>query len=237
MEPLMDPKHILIVEDERDLADILGYNLTKAGYKVTIIHDGTAALAAIRKGPAPDLIILDLMLPGVSGTEIARQARTSPATARIPILMLTAKAEEADVVAGLTIGADDYVTKPYSTKVVLARVDALLRRVNSPTDGSSTLVTVGPLAADLAVHSITLESVELKLTLTEFKLLVALMQAPKRVLARNDLISRVMGAGIVITSRTIDVHIAAIRKKLGQYGDMIRTVRGVGYQLSPLIPA
>ncbi len=233
----MDGKHILIVEDENDLAEVLGYNLTKAGHKVSIVHDGNEGIAFIRKTP-PDLVILDLMLPGMSGTEVARQARTNPSTARLPILMLTAKADETDIISGLGIGADDYVTKPYSTKVVLARVDALLRRSTTADQaGGGAQVTVGPLAADLSLHTITLDAVELKLTLTEFKLLVALMQAPKRVLARHDLISRVMGPGIVITSRTIDVHIASIRKKLGIHGDMIRTVRGVGYQLSPMVPA
>jgi two-component system phosphate regulon response regulator PhoB len=232
----MAAKNLLIIEDERDLAEMLAYNLRKAGYTVNIEFDGTAGLAAIRRDP-PDLVILDLMLPGIQGAEVARQVRTTPATARLPILMLTAKAEESDQVAGLATGADDYVTKPYSTKVVIARVEALLRRAagaaGTSTGGGAMQIRVGPVQADLAVHAVTVEGAEIKLTLTEFKLLVALLQAPKRVLSRADLIARVMGPGIVITSRTIDVHIAAIRKKLGDYGEMIRTIRGVGYQLSP----
>jgi len=228
----MEKKLILIVEDEKDLAEVLAYNLQNRGYRTMLAHDGVAGLAEIRRAK-PDLVILDLMLPGMTGMEVARQARMAQVTARIPILMLTAKGEETDIVAGLGVGADDYVTKPYSIKVVLARVAALLRRAVAPE--SAAQVSIGPLAADLSLHTITLDGVELKLTLTEFRLLVALMQSPRRVLARNDLISRVMGPGVVITSRTIDVHIAAIRKKLNQYGDMIRTVRGVGYQLTPLI--
>ncbi len=227
---MVHSRRILIVEDEQDLADMLVYNLKKAGFQPFCAHDGPSAVQAALAS-TPDLIILDLMLPGLPGTEVARQVRTHPRTSKVPILMLTARADESDQVAGLSVGADDYVTKPFSMKVLLARVTALLRRVGGEVTGGAS-VRVGSLSADLAAHTVSVDGVEAKLTLTEFKLLVALMQAPKRVLSRNDLISRVMGPGIVVTARTIDVHIAALRKKLGSCGGMIRTIRGVGYQLT-----
>jgi DNA-binding response OmpR family regulator len=225
-------KRILVVEDERDLAEMLGYNLKRAGYHALLAHDGAEGLALARQA-LPDLVLLDLMLPALSGIEVARQLRADPATSGISIVMLTARAEETDQIAGLSIGADDYVTKPFSMKVLLARVEALLRRSSEAArPGTGPAVRLGPIEADLSSHRVLVDGVEMKLTLTEFKLLVALLQAPQRVLSRNDLITRVMGPGIVVTARTIDVHIAAIRKKLGDHGPMIRTVRGVGYQLS-----
>lgn len=223
-------RKILVVEDERDLAELLVYNLKKNGYVATATHDGQSALNAFRTTP-PDLIILDLMLPGMSGIEIARQIRTNPKGAAVPIIMLTARADEADQLAGLSVGADDYVTKPFSMKVLLARVAAMLRRNPSP-EGSASLLRVGPVEADLGAHILTVDGVEAKLTLTEFKLLAAMMQTPRRVLSRTELINRVMGPGIIVTARTIDVHVAALRKKLGHAGVMIRTIRGVGYQIT-----
>lgn len=223
-------KRVLVVEDERDLADMLVYNLkNKAGYHAAAVYDGPSALAAVGQN-APDLVILDVMLPGLNGIEVARQLRTNPRTSTLPIVMLTARADEADQLAGLSVGADDYVTKPFSMKVVLARVAALLRRAQASDTG--TTVRLGPIAADLASHTVTVDNAEAKLTLTEFKLLVALLQAPRRVLSRADLIGRVMGPGIVVTARTIDVHIAALRRKMGIHGPMIRTIRGVGYQIT-----
>lgn len=227
-------RRVIVVEDERDLADLMVYNLAKAGFMASAVHDGPSAVAAITASP-PDLIVLDVMLPGISGLDVARQVRTHPRSGKVPILMLTAKADEGDQVAGLSVGADDYVTKPFSMKVLLARVAALLRR-SGEGEPSAGGVAVGPITADLNAHSIRVEGVELKLTLTEFKLLVALMQAPKRVLSRDDLIRRVMGPGIKVTARTIDVHVAALRKKLGDFGGLIRTIRGVGYQLLEQVP-
>lgn len=219
---------ILIVEDERDLAELLAYNLQKAGYQVTTVHDGKAAIERVRRDP-PDLVLLDIMLPGVSGHDVARDIRTNPRTSTLPIIMLTARAEEAQQLTGLAAGADDYIAKPFSTKILLARVHALLRRV-APAGGAERL-EVGPIVADLSAHQLTLAGTPLVLTLTEFKLLVALMQQHGKVLSRADLIARVIGPDIVVTTRTIDVHIASIRKKLGRHGGMIRTIRGVGYQL------
>jgi two-component system phosphate regulon response regulator PhoB len=220
--------HITVVEDEADLAELLAYNLQRAGYQIRTVHDGVAAVESITKHP-PDLIVLDLMLPRLSGTEVARQVRTNPRTATIPLLMLTARAAEVDQVAGFKAGADDYVTKPFSMPVLLARVEALLRRTKGPE--ASKPLQVGPLAADLAQHQISLDGRPLTLTLTEFRLLVALMRSRGRVLSRDDLVYTAMGPSVMVTARTIDVHIAAIRKKLGPHQEMVRTIRGVGYTL------
>jgi two-component system phosphate regulon response regulator PhoB len=244
------PKRILVVEDERDLAEMLSYNLTRAGYHPTVAGDGNRAIQLAQANP-PDCVVLDLMLPGVPGMEVARILRETPSTTSIPILMLTARAEEADELAGLAAGADDYVTKPFSVKVVLARIEALLRRApvsvggamynplgnSSANTGGGGSATLGLVHADLDQHSITSSGEPVKLTLTEFKLLVALMGSPRRVLSRNELIAKVMGPGVIVTTRTIDVHIAAIRKKLGAAGGQIRTIRGVGYQMSAEIHA
>lgn len=225
---MVQAHRILVVEDEQDLADLLAYNLKKAGFLPQILHDGVSAVQTARAAP-PDLIILDVMLPGLNGVEVARQLRTDPRCRQVPIVMLTARAEEADQLAGLSVGADDYVTKPFSMKVLLARVTALLRRTSGEGEQGAS-VRVGPVVADLAAHTVMVDGAEARLTLTEYKLLVAMMQARRRVLSRNDLIARVLGPGIVVTARTIDVHVASLRRKLGVAGSMIRTIRGVGYQ-------
>lgn len=223
-------KHIIVVEDEADLAELVAYNLERAGYQVQVARDGEAALRMIEATP-PDLVVLDLMIPKVSGLEVARQVRTLPRTSGVPILMLTAKAEEIDQVAGLRAGADDYVTKPFSMKVLVARVEAVLRRTGAgPTESKS--INVGPIAVDLTTHTATTAGDSLVLTLTEFRILVALMRSKGRVLTREDLMYTAIGPSVMVTARTIDVHMAAIRKKLGRAGGMIRTVRGVGYMLS-----
>lgn len=224
------PKHIVVVEDESDLAELIAFNLEKGGYQVQVARDGDAALRVIEASP-PDLIVLDLMIPKIPGLEVARQVRTSPKTATVPILMLTAKAEEVDQLAGLRAGADDYVTKPFSMKVLLARVEAVLRRA-APASGESKSIAVGPIDVDLTTHTATTAGEAMTLTLTEFRILVALMRAKGRVLSREDLMYTAIGPSVMVTARTIDVHMAAIRKKLGNAGGMIRTVRGVGYMLS-----
>ena len=222
---------VLVVEDERDLADLICFNLQRLGYAAMAVHDGHSAVAAVIASP-PDLVVLDLMLPGLSGLDVARQIRTHPRCQTVPIIMLTARGEEADQLAGLSAGADDYVTKPFSMKVLMARVAATLRRTPMGPEPTGK-VEVGPVVIDLDAHAVTCDGAPITLTLTEFKLLTAMLQAPKRVLSRSDLIERVMGPGIVVTTRTIDVHVAAIRRKLGVWGGMIRTIRGVGYQIIP----
>jgi DNA-binding response OmpR family regulator len=230
---------ILVVDDERDLVDLISYNLTRHGYGVLTALDGNDALD-IATRELPDLVILDLMMPGIDGTEVARRLKSDPRTNQIPIVMLTAKGEETDVVVGLTIGADDYVTKPFSMKILLARISTVLRR-NEPApvlvgagggvgvDG--TALKAGPLTIDTAKHEVTVDGESVKLTLTEFKLLAALVGARGRVLTRDQLMDKAMGTDVFVTDRAIDVHVTAIRKKLGKANYLVHTVRGVGYRL------
>lgn len=223
-------KRILLVEDEADLAELVSYNLRRSGFEVDLARDGPAALRHAIDLP-PDLVLLDLMIPHISGIQVAKQLRTHPKTANIPIIMLTAKSEESDQIAGLQVGADDYITKPFSMAVLQARVDAILRRAKSPPSEAGEILTLGSVRADLATHEAWSGEDPVKLTLTEFRLLVAMMRGKGKVLSREDLMYTAMGPDVVVTSRTIDVHMAAIRKKLGNAGVMIRTIRGVGYLL------
>ena len=226
----MARKRIILVEDERDMADLVAGRLRKEGHKVDVAADGTAGWEAIRCDP-PDLAILDIMLPGISGMEIARRMREDPRTAAVPILMLTAKSEESDIVVGLKFGADDYVTKPFSMSVLVARIDALLRRSSAASRPTGGAIKVGPLLIDQDRHTVEVDGQALSLTLTEFKLLTALAAAKGRVLTRNQLMDQAMGLDAVVTDRTIDVHMTALRRKLGKARGCLRTVRGVGYRL------
>jgi len=228
---MTDRKRILVVDDERDLTDLLSYNLKKAGYEVAVAPTGRAALDYIAS-ETPDLVLLDVMLPELSGTEVAGRIRSNPATASLPIIMLTAKGEEVDQLVGLTVGADDYVPKPFSMKVLLARVEAVLRRSGRPT-GEGRVLSMGGVQVNLDTHEATVDAEQIKLTLTEFRLLSALLQVEGRVLSRSALMSRAIGPGITVTERTIDVHVTAIRRKLGSWGPIIKTVRGVGYRATP----
>jgi two-component system phosphate regulon response regulator PhoB len=224
-------KTVLVVEDEADLAEVVRYNLEREGYRCRCVVDGTSALAEVRR-ERPDLLILDRMLPGMSGDEVISKLRREPTTAGIPVLMLTAKAEESDELIGFALGADDYVTKPFSMKRLLARVDALLRRAGTPAADSDVL-TVGPLGLDRSRRELDVDGEPVTLTSTEFGILWELMAARGRVLSREQLIDRVLGAGAVVTDRTIDVHVAALRRKLGKASGLVQTVRGVGYTLRP----
>jgi len=224
------PRTILLIDDEPDLIKLLDYNLTRAGYLALSARDGETGLAMARKH-APDLIILDLMMPGLDGLEVCKKLRQDSSTARIPILMLTAKAEEGDRVLGLELGADDYVTKPFSVREVLARVKAILRRMEAASKPSE-LVHAGKLMIDAGRRTVTADGQRVDLTRTEFNLLKALADRQGRVLSRDDLISLARGEDVMVVDRTIDVHVAAIRRKLGKHGDMIETVRGIGYRLA-----
>lgn len=226
-------KTILVVDDERDITELLSYNLKRAGFDVAVASSGRQALTAV-EAQIPDLIVLDVMLPELSGVEVAGRLRANPRVAHVPILMLTAKTEEVDQVVGLTVGADDYVTKPFSMKVLLARVEALLRRSQrSPAMTSEErMITLGPVSCNPETHETSVDGTPIKLTLTEFRLLTSLIQASGRVLSRATLMSKAMGPGVTVTERTIDVHITAIRKKLGASANLIKTVRGVGYRLT-----
>lgn len=229
--PAQKRKTVLVVDDEKDLVDLVGYNLQRSGYNVLTASSGTEALDLARTHK-PDLLVLDLMLPGLEGTEVARRLKADPGTSSIPIVMLTAKGEETDVVVGLTLGAEDYVTKPFSMKILLARLNNVMRR--SEANGAipdNTIVKLGPLTIDTSKHEVVIGSEVVKLTLTEFKLLTALASARGRVLTRDQLMDKAMGADVFVTDRAIDVHVTAIRKKLGNNSWLVHTVRGVGYRL------
>jgi DNA-binding response OmpR family regulator len=223
-------RRVLVVDDERDIVDLLKYNLSKNGYQPLVAGDGAEALE-IAQREHPDLIVLDLMLPGLSGTEVARRLKADPQTANIPIVMLTAKGEETDIVVGLTLGADDYVTKPFSIKVLLARLTSVLRRAETTSGDGGAVLKAGPLSIDPARHEATVNGEQVKLTLTEFKLISALVSARGRVLTRDQLMDKALGTGVFVTDRAIDVHVTGIRKKLGDAHWLIHTVRGVGYRL------
>jgi two-component system phosphate regulon response regulator PhoB len=223
-------KTVLLVDDERDLVDLITYNLQRNGYEVLSALSGLEGLEIARR-EHPDIILLDLMLPGIDGTEVARRLKADATTASIPIIMLTAKSEETDVVVGLTLGADDYVTKPFSMKILLARLSTVLRRGDNGASPDSGMVKIGPLTIDTTKHEVAINGEPVKLTLTEFKLLVALAGARGRVLTRDQLMDKAMGADVFVTDRAIDVHITAIRKKLGDSAWLVHTVRGVGYRL------
>jgi DNA-binding response OmpR family regulator len=220
---------ILVIDDEKDIVSLLRYHLEKAGFQCFEGMDGAIALRLIREHH-PDLLILDLMLPGMDGLEICRQLRQDAATARLPILMLTAKAEEVDRVVGLEVGADDYVVKPFSPRELVARVRAILRRAHEPADLS--LRRFGSLEVDEARHSVTVERVPVELTAKEFGLLCALIRVNGRVLNREQLLEGVWGYADAaeIESRTVDVHIRRLREKLGAEARRIVTVKSVGYR-------
>ena len=227
----MPRKLILIVEDERDMADLVAARLRKEGYRADAAYDGAAGLDAARAQP-PDLVLLDIMMPGLSGTDVLAEMRRDPRTAAVPVVMMTARGREADIVAGLRLGADDYVVKPFSLAVLIARIEAVLRRAGAPAASNHDALLVGPLRIDAERHSVEVDGQAISLTLTEFRLLLALAAARGRVLTRDQLITQVMGPHIVITDRTIDVHMTSLRRKLAGARSLLRTVRGVGYRLS-----
>jgi len=228
----MTRKSVLVVDDERDLVDILAFNLRREQYEVAVAYDGEKALEAARRDP-PDLMILDLMLPGIGGLEVCRRLRAEPRTAKVPVIMLTAKGEETDAVVGLAQGADDYVRKPFGVKELMARVAAHLRaQARASEDEHPKVIRFGDLVIDSDRFVATLADEVLPLTTTEFKLLRHLVAKKGRVFSRNDLLDAVRGQDALVTDRTVDVHVAAVRRKLAQYGDYLVTVRGVGYKFA-----
>lgn len=220
-------KTILIVEDEADLVDVIAYHLEREGYTCKRQPDGAAALAEAQRQP-PDLILLDRMLPRMSGDEVVTRLKRDPRTADVPIIMITAKAEEAEELVGFALGADDYVHKPFSIKLLLARIAAVLRRKELSEQPGERIVA-GRVTLDRGRHQVLVDGAPVPLTATEFRVLAALMSARGRVLDRDQLIDSVLGSGVAVTNRTIDVHIAALRKKLGSAASWIQTIRGVGY--------
>lgn len=225
---MMTDRHsILIIEDEADLADVLAYHLEREGYNCRVANDGERAVAEATRRP-PDAIILDRMLPRLSGDEVAARLRRDNRTATVPIIMLTAKAEDEDELVGFALGADDYIRKPFSVKLVLARVKAMLRR-EERSAGPAEVLSAGPILLDKARHELSVDRRRIDVTAMEFKILSTLMAARGRVLSRERLIDETLGQGVAVTNRTTDVHIAALRKKLGAAAACIQTVRGVGY--------
>jgi len=217
---------ILVVDDEDDLLELLRYNLTRDGYQVTCVATGEDALRNVRR-QAPDLIVLDLMLPAIDGLEVCRRLKGESKTRDIPIIMLTAKSEESDIVAGLEHGADDYIAKPFSPRVLMARVKALLRRRETELD---TTIRVHELSIHPGRHEAILAGAALELTYTEFALLQFLAKRPGWAFTRTQIVDAVKGEDYPVTERSVDVQVAGLRKKLGVHGSYIETVRGVGYR-------
>jgi len=227
--PAMSQARILVVEDEPDIAEVLEFNLARSGFAVEVATRGDAALESARR-KAPDLLVLDLMLPGLDGLELAKILKREPSTARIPIVMLTAKGEELDRIVGLELGADDYIAKPFSPREVVLRIKAVLRRRQG--DGAeSDRIEVGRIRLDTAAHRALVRGNEVPLTATEFRLLRVLMERQGRVQTRTRLLTDVWGYAEDVDSRTVDTHVRRLRRKLGPEADRIETVIGVGYRL------
>lgn len=230
----MAKKSILVVEDEEDIQQLVSYNLVRAGFDVDCADSGEDALRRLRE-KIPDLILLDLMLPGVDGSEVCRNLRINEATREVPVIMLTARGEESDVVAGLDLGADDYITKPFSPGVLISRIKAVLRRkvkeAAAPPREAGNIVHIHDLVIDPGRHEVKVAGELVDLTLTEFGILEFLAKRPGWAFSRQQIIDAVRGYEYIITPRAIDVQIFSLRKKLGETGQKVETVRGVGYRL------
>lgn len=223
-------ERILVIEDEPDIREVISYNLTKAGYRVTAVATGEDGLKSFQS-QTPDLVVLDLMLPGIYGLDVCRQMRSSQPTSSIPIIMLTARTEESDVITGLEVGADDYVTKPFSPKVLVARIRARLREKAEEPDEAEKKINLKRISMDRGRHSVEVDGKPVTLTPTEFKLLWMLAKNPGLVFSRYEIVNSVRGDDAIVTDRSVDVQIVGLRKKLGDCADSIETVRGVGYRM------
>jgi DNA-binding response OmpR family regulator len=223
---------VLVVEDEREIADLMSLHLKRDGHETTVTDNGEEALRLLAKDPFK-LLVLDWMLPGVSGLDLCKKIRQdeNPELAGVPILMVTARAHPTDIVVGLEVGADDYLTKPFDLPVFLARVRALLRRAHSPEDVNARVIEAGDLTVDLDAYEVKCGKKDLQLTPSEFKLLAALMKNRGRVLTRERLIDLVQGEGVTVVDRAIDTHVFGLRKKLGKCSEVVETIRGVGYRI------
>ncbi len=242
----MTAGHILVVEDEADLAELIAFNLRQNAYEVTVSHEGKRALEILQR-ESIDLVLLDIMLPDILGTEVCRQVRKAPNLEHLPVVMLTAKGEEVDRVVGFELGADDYLTKPFSPRELVLRVSAVLRRFKAAAsaeapranavasggaDGGAKVL--GPIRVDPERHEVYVGGEAVNLTALEFRLLLDLMAKPGRVQTREGLLDRVWGYAAGVGSRTVDTHVKRLREKLGVGGDVIETVRGVGYRVQDL---
>jgi DNA-binding response OmpR family regulator len=224
----MNKGTILVIDDEKDLIELLRYNLEKEGYDVIAATDGQSGLDVIKRH-RPELVVLDLMMPGIDGLQVCQRLRADQQAARTPVIMLTAKATEADRIVGLELGADDYITKPFSPREVVARVKAVLRRSASQQE-TPQLIRSGELSIDLNGHEVKYAGARIALTATEFRILQFLAGRPGRVFSRDEIIDAALDSDTAVFDRTVDVHITAIRKKLGAGGELIETVRGFGYK-------
>ncbi len=225
----MGRSKIVVIEDEPDIVEVMCYNLQREGYQVASATRGDEGLELVRN-QSPSLVILDLMLPGMDGLTVCQQIKSDPLTRSTPIIIVSAKGEESDVVIGLGLGADDYIAKPFSPREMLARVKAVLRRGPLQEEQQKDRIVIRDLVIDPARHEVRAAGELVKLTATEFKLLHQLASQPGRAYTREQLLNRVVGEGVVVVDRNIDVHIRAVRKKLGDLGEMIQTIRGVGYR-------
>jgi len=222
-------KNILIVDDEQDILDLLSYNLELAQYKTQSIQNGIEVFKELEKSNY-DLILLDLMLPGMNGIEVCKKLKENSSTSSIPIIMITAKGEENDIVRGLEIGADDYISKPFSPKVVIARVEAIFRRLNVGLNDKKNVYKFGPFEVHFGKREVKINDKKIDLTFSEFEILVLLLKRPGWVFTRNMIIDSVHGVDHAVTDRSVDFQIVGLRKKLGAYGKVIKTVRNVGYR-------
>ena len=225
----MAKETILVVDDEEDILELVRHHLKREGYDVQTATSGEKALAAARSG-AIALIVLDLMLPGIDGLEVTRKLKNDPQTKHIPVLMLSAKGEEADVVAGLELGADDYVTKPFSPRILLARTRAIIRRMGQEAPDDTAVIHVHAIEIHPGRRTVTVEGQAVNLTYTEFQVLSILARRPGWVFTRSQIVDLVRGDDYPVTDRSVDVQIVGLRKKLGPRGEIIETVRGVGYR-------
>ncbi len=221
---------VLIIEDERALTEVLTYNLRREGFEPVVAHDGQEGLRRA-EDLLPELILLDLMLPQFNGLEVCRALRAGKNTKRIPIIMMTAKAEETDQVVGFSMGADDYVTKPFSVKVLMQRIHAQLRKIEEPPDNVERIEHRG-IVIDFRRHQAFLGEQPIELTPTEFRLLACMLRQPGRAFDRDQLMTYALGDSVVVLERTIDVHVKSLRRKLGDARDFVETVRGVGYRFA-----
>jgi len=225
----MPKENILVVDDEEDILELVRFNLNREGYQVDGALNGEEALKKARRSPF-DLIVLDLMLPGIDGLEVAKSLKKDSKTQHIPIVMLTAKGEESDVVTGLELGADDYITKPFSPKILLARIRAVLRRKASEISDETAALTIHGLTIHPGRRSVTTDDRQIDLTFTEFQVLYLLARRPGWVFTRSQIVDEVRGSDYPVTDRSVDVQIVGLRKKLGSCGKFVETVRGVGYR-------
>ena len=225
----MPREKILVVDDEEDILELVRCNLEREGFQVKRAESGEKAMERTRQ-EAPDLIVLDLMLPGIDGLEVARRLKQNQKTAGLPIVMLTAKGEEADIVTGLELGADDYITKPFSPRVLIARIKAVLRRQSQQSQDPERILNIGNLIIDPRRRAVSADDKYFDLTYSEFQILLFLAARPGWVFTRSQIVDAVRGEDYPVTDRSVDVQIAGLRKKLGQYSAYIETVRGVGYR-------